>query len=141
MGLMKRTVLDTDILIDAAKGIDTAVQCLFSLEKSTGVAISIITYMELVVGCRNKTELRSLDLFMKKFKVLPLDNPACDTALNLLKQYRLSHGLMIPDALIGATALAANLPFISKNQKDFRFIPGLDLLPYPDPKKEEEIRT
>jgi predicted nucleic acid-binding protein len=78
--------------------------------------------------------------FLKKFKIFPLDPSVCNTALDLLKKYRLSHGLMIPDALIGATALVANLPFITKNQKDYRFIPGLSLLPYPYPKTEEETR-
>jgi predicted nucleic acid-binding protein len=38
---------------------------------------------------------------------------------------------MIPDALIAATAMSVNQPFISKNQRDYRFISGLQLLPYP----------
>jgi predicted nucleic acid-binding protein len=38
---------------------------------------------------------------------------------------------MIPDALIAATAMAMNQPFISKNQRDYRFISGLQLFPYP----------
>lgn len=52
-------------------------------------------------------------------------------AVDLLKQYRLSHGLLIADALIAATALEHSEPFITKNQRDFRFITGLHLLPYP----------
>jgi predicted nucleic acid-binding protein len=52
-------------------------------------------------------------------------------AIGLLLQYRLSHGLAIPDALIAATAITFNQPFISKNQRDYRFISGLQLLPYP----------
>jgi len=35
------------------------------------------------------------------------------------------------DALIAATAIALNQPFISKNQRDYQFISGLQLLPYP----------
>ena len=34
-------------------------------------------------------------------------------------------------ALIAATALAHNEAFITKNQRDFRFITDLNLLPYP----------
>jgi hypothetical protein len=52
-------------------------------------------------------------------------------ALELLQQYRLSHGLLIADALIAATALSLNCPLASKNQRDYRFIIDLDLLPYP----------
>jgi predicted nucleic acid-binding protein len=45
----------------------------------------------------------------------------------------LSHGLLIADGLIAATALALNTPFVTKNQRDYRFIAGLDLRPYPKP--------
>ncbi len=45
--------------------------------------------------------------------------------------WRLSHNLLVPDALIAATTIVTNQPLISKNQKDFRFIAGLKLLPYP----------
>jgi len=48
-----------------------------------------------------------------------------------LRSYRLSHGLVIPDSLIAATAIVLNYPFITKNQRDYRFIQGLNLLPYP----------
>jgi hypothetical protein len=56
-----------------------------------------------------------------------------DTAIDLLKQYRLSHGLLIADALIAASAIISDLPFVTKNQSDYRFIDNLQLLPYPDP--------
>jgi hypothetical protein len=51
--------------------------------------------------------------------------------VGLLHQYRLSHGLQIPDAVIAATALTEGVPLVSKNQRDYRFIPDLQLLPYP----------
>ncbi|KJR43537.1 PilT protein [Candidatus Magnetoovum chiemensis] len=46
-------------------------------------------------------------------------------------KYRLSHGLLIPDALIAATAIIRDESFISKNQRDYRFINELKLLAYP----------
>lgn len=65
--------------------------------------------------------------------MLPLDEAASEEALRLLREYRLSHGLLIPDALIAATALTQGVPLISKNQRDYRFIPDLQLLSYPHP--------
>lgn len=53
------------------------------------------------------------------------------TAMELLKQYRGSHGLKIPDALIAATAIVHQAPLMTKNQKDFRFIKTLELPRYP----------
>ena len=60
------------------------------------------------------------------------------TAVDLLRRYRLSHGLLIADALIAATCLALGLPFITKNQGDYRFIMELRLLSYPQPFKSGE---
>jgi predicted nucleic acid-binding protein len=37
---------------------------------------------------------------------------------------------LIADSLIAATALVHDVPLISKNQADYRFIKGLNLLPY-----------
>ena len=60
-----------------------------------------------------------------------LNGQTSSITVDLINQYRLSHGLLIPDALIAATAVAFQLPLLTKNQRDFRFIRGLQLLPYP----------
>nr|BAG28258.1 hypothetical protein [Desulfotignum balticum] len=65
------------------------------------------------------------------FNFHSLDNRTSDTATKLLKTYRLSHGLLIADALIAATAIVNGIQLISKNQKDYRFIEQLELLEYP----------
>lgn len=124
-------VVDTDILIDAARQVGEAIDCLDRMEKQSALAISAITQMELFAGCRNKSELHNTERFLQRFQALKLNEQISDTAIDLLRQYRLSHGLMIPDALIAATAIALNQPFISKNQRDYQFISGLQLLPYP----------
>ncbi len=87
--------------------------------------------MELIVGCRNKAELRDLELFLHRFEVLKITDQISDKAVELLQQYRLSHGLLIADSLIAATAIEYGEPLITKNQRDSRFINGLNLLPYP----------
>lgn len=87
--------------------------------------------MELIVGCRNKTELQELNSLLNLFQVVKLTSQISDIAVALLRQYRLSHGLLIPDALIAATALAQGVAFTTKNQRDYRFIESLNLLQYP----------
>lgn len=126
-------VVDTDILIDSGRGITEAVACLEQIEQQSKLAISIVTQMELIVGCQNKTELRSLEKFLVRFQVVKLTEQASDIAVDLLHTYRLSHGILIADALIAATAISAGVPFVSKNQRDYRFIAGLRLLGYPVP--------
>ena len=133
MGLrmVELTLVDTDILIDAAHKDEMAVTVLQNIESTSGLAVSIVTQMELVVGCRNKTEQRELAKFLQRFQVIHLSASISQRGLELLQQYRLSHGLLIPDGLIAATAIETAIPLISKNQKDYRFIDGLQLLPYP----------
>jgi len=126
-------VVDTDILIDAGRNANEALSCLLQIEKKHSVAVSSVTQMELIVGCRNKNELHSLEQFMKRFHIFKLDEQISDKAIDLLEQYRLSHGLLIADALIAATAIVFGLSFVSKNQSDYQFIDNLQLLPYPNP--------
>ncbi len=128
---MALTIVDSDILINVARGDAEAINCLLSLEKTSVLAISSVTQMELTVGCRNKTELRNLEKFLSRYQILKITDQISDVAVDLLKQYFLSHGLLIADGLIAATALVHNEAFITKNQRDFRFIAGLNLLPYP----------
>jgi predicted nucleic acid-binding protein len=83
--------------------------------------------------CSLGRELQTLEKFLLRFQVLKLNEPVSDKAVDLLLQYRLSHGLLIADALIAATAISLSVPLVSKNQRDYRFIDGLNLLPYPNP--------
>jgi predicted nucleic acid-binding protein len=87
--------------------------------------------MELTVGCRNKNEFADLKKFLRRFQILPISSDVSDAAVELLNKYNLSHGLLIPDALIAATAITFNEPLATKNQRDFRYIGGLNLLTYP----------
>ncbi len=124
-------VIDTDILIDAGYGVSDAMTCLQHLEQKAGLAISVITQMELMIGCRNKKESKALFKFLDRFEILKLTDSISDRAVNLLQDYRLSHGILIPDALIAATALDHDCSLLTKNQRDYRFIDGLRLPGYP----------
>jgi predicted nucleic acid-binding protein len=128
---MALTIVDTDILIDVARGDTDAIDCLLRLEQTSPLAISAVTQMELMTGCRNKRELRDLEQFLNRYSILKITGQISDRAIDLLQQYFLSHGLLIADGLIAATALVYDESFITKNQRDFRFITGLNLLPYP----------
>ncbi len=129
---MKQNLLvDTDILIDVSRGIPIAINRLQSEAKNSTLAISTITQMELIVGCRNKTELQNLKKFLRRYVIIKVNEMITDKAIELLSQYRLSHGLLIADGLIAATAIVVNAPLLSKNQRDYRFISELNLLSYP----------
>jgi predicted nucleic acid-binding protein len=111
--------------------IEQAVNCLKHYEEQAQLAVSIITKMELVVGCGNKNELRDIEKFLQRFEIIAVNETISEKADELLRVYRLSHGLLIADSLIAATAIIWDCPLVSKNQRDYRFITELNLLPYP----------
>jgi predicted nucleic acid-binding protein len=124
-------LIDSDVLIDVSRGVPEALNTLQRIETDDEPAISVITQMELTVGCRDLRELRSLGKFLETFSLFKLNEAISDLAIDLLRRYRLSHGLLLADSLIAASALVHDVPFVSKNSKHFRFIDGLTLLSYP----------
>ena len=86
-------LIDTDILIDAGCGIERAIDFLDKQNKKYKLAISIITEMWLIVGCRNKKELKKLENFLENLQVILLNPEVLQLAVELLKEYRLKSGL------------------------------------------------
>lgn len=129
--MKKNLLVDTDILIDVAREDNTAISRLKAEERISRLQISSITKMELIVGCANKRELSLLNTFLERFIVINVSEEISEKAVELISIYRLSHGLLIPDSIIAATAIIMEIPFLSKNQKDYRFIEELQLLAFP----------
>ena len=48
------TIVDTDILIDVGREVPAAAECLVRIEDHSVPAVSIISQMELLVGCRTR---------------------------------------------------------------------------------------
>ncbi len=117
-------VIDTNILIDAMHGIPNAIMFLDAQQKY-GIQISIISAMELVAGCRNKTEMAELQKFLEKITFLPITPTSSEVAYQLMESFYHSHGLHLPDALIAATALEYDLILYTRNTRHFRTIPRL----------------
>lgn len=124
-------LIDTDILIDAARGVQEAILFLNDQQTASGIRISLISAMELIAGCRNRTELVSVQQSLQQMIVLPVSASASQTAYHLMESFFLSHSLVIPDALIAATALEYGLTLYTKNVKHFQMIPALTVIrPY-----------
>jgi len=124
-------LVDTNVLIDFERGKRQAGECLDDIESRSKLAVSAMTQMEMIVGCRNKSELRVLQVSLQRFEVIPISPLITTKTIAILQQYNLSHGLLIADALIAATALTIQAPLLTSNRRDFDFIEGLALFPYP----------
>jgi hypothetical protein len=68
---------------------------------------------------RNKTELAQMKKRLKFFDVLPLNEQISEKSIDLIEQFRLAHHLEIPDAVIGATAIVHQIPFLHTISKIF----------------------
>ena len=121
----KSLLIDTDVLIDVLRLQTEAITFLATLVDERSPFISVISWMEIIVGCRNNAELDKAKRFISRFRVVSVNERIAVTAIGLLERYRLSHGLLIPDALIAATSISEGLPLLTRNQKDFRFIEDL----------------
>ena len=119
-------IIDTDVLIWYMRGNERAYQL---IEKLTEFSISVITYMELVQGMRNKNELNSLRkaLHVWNTKILYLSEEISAKAMFLVEQHYLSHSLQLADALIGSTAIHYGLPLVTANDKHYKIIKGLKI--------------
>jgi len=64
---------------------------------------------------------------IKYYDVIQMDDLISKKAVELIENYKLSHGLLIPDAIIGATSIVYQIPLHTYNTKDFSFLPGVIL--------------
>jgi len=120
-------LIDTDILIDASRNVNQAVDFLNLQSSECEIRVSIITVMELIAGCRNSSELKHVNKFLSFIHAVPIDHSISHNAEQLMQQYFLSHGLLIPDALIAATSIEQNLTLYSRNTRHFKMIPQLNV--------------
>ncbi len=91
------------------------------------IAVNDVVCAELYFGARNKQELNAIISDMEKLTVLSILPNISRLAVDLVKQYCLSHKLKLPDAQIAATAILHNIELFTLNRKDFAFIPNLKL--------------
>jgi len=126
--MSKKLLLDTTVLIDLSRGNIAAADFIdAAFVAETTLFISIISAMELVWGCRNKTEVAKIQRLIADFNLVHLTPHASARAYDLMLAYSKSHHLAIPDALIAATALSHNLDLATDNERHFKMIPELNV--------------
>jgi len=118
-------IIDTDILIWYLRGNETARDI---VEGNTPFSISVITYMELIQGMRNKNEFK---LFQKQIhswntNIIQVNKEISSRAMFYIQEYFLSHSMMVADALIAATVVQNSEFLLTANDKHYKFIPNID---------------
>jgi predicted nucleic acid-binding protein len=85
----------------------------------------VISYFELLAGCRNRREQQIVAREMRMYRLLLLTERGSRTALSWYRRFSLSHGVGFLDTLIGATALHNGLVLATLNDKHFEPLAGL----------------
>lgn len=123
---MSFVICDTNIFISLFKRLPDTMSRLQSIGDDN-VLIPSISVMELYRGMDNKKELKTMSANIKRYNVVHFNEAVSQKAIELIHQYKLSHNLQIPDAIIGAMSVVYELPLFTYNKKDFKFIDGIDL--------------
>lgn len=108
---MVKALFDTNILVDYLNGIKPAD---VELSRYSDKAISLITWMEVLVGATLETE-EIIRRFLNGFTRLSIDEQVADAAITI----RQKHKMKLPDAIIWATAQVHGRILVTRNTKDF----------------------
>lgn len=119
-------LIDTDVLIWNLRGNERAASL---LDENVPFSISVVSYMELLQGLRDKSELRVLRRAIRFWKadIIQIDADISHRAAFLVEEYALSHSMQMADALIAATALSLGTMLVTANDRHYRHVEELDL--------------
>lgn len=116
-------LFDTNILIDLFSGRREAKQALEAWPPQN--AISLITWMEVMVGAKKYNQEHRTRVAMSAFNVIGVSQEIAQRSVALRQEY----GMKLPDAIILATAQVHRLELVTRSTKDFAGIPGV-VTPY-----------
>ena len=119
-------IVDTDVLIWYSRGHQSAINLVHSLDR---FSISVVTYIEIIQGVRNKKELNIFKkaLGILKVQVVQIDEQISTKAMFYIEQYALSQSMELADALIGACAVTKQIPLITGNEKHYKHLPEIKI--------------
>jgi predicted nucleic acid-binding protein len=120
-------IIDTDILIWYLKGNKKAFEF---VESRHEFSISVVTYIELVQGMRNKYELNKFrNQFMTwNARIIHITEEISAKAMFYIERNYLSHSLQLADALIGSTGLCFGFPVATCNDRHYKVIKELEII-------------
>ncbi|HIP28496.1 MAG TPA: type II toxin-antitoxin system VapC family toxin [Sulfurovum sp.] len=114
-------LLDTNIIIYYLNNDSTAVD--FVDKNLQDIAISSITYLEVLVFSYNAKEDRKIRDFLELFTIYDIDMNIIDLAIKIYRDKKVK----MADNLIGSTVNYYDLTLVTRNVKDFKSM-NMDIL-------------
>jgi len=90
-------------------------------------AIDSTIYIECIQGSKSNREKRIIHNYLLKFRLYYHTPEISKRTIDLIDRYLNSHNLLLPDAQIAAVGLIRELPILTLDVTDFKFINGLEL--------------
>ena len=119
-------LVDTDVLIWYMRGNARARAVIEGLRS---FSISVVTYMELVQGMRDRRELAALRRALRDWNagILYIDEEISIKAMFLVERHFLSDSLRLADALIASTALTNGMTILTANDRHYKSVGQLEV--------------
>ena len=119
-------LLDTNIVIYLLDGHPTYLYFLRTLAQER-VGISVMTYMETLIGAHDDTDARRMYNFLNGFEIVPLSFGIADACAMMFRKrnYKNLRHPQFADTIIGQTALSLDVRLATNNPKDFAAFRGL----------------
>ena len=125
-------LIDTTIFIDHLRKQNKTKSILYHLTGTSVLYTATMVEFELFAGATNQQKYQDVQQVLKACSVLPLTSPIAQRAGNIYQDLKRQNQIIeIRDILIAATALEEGLPVMTMNDKHFRRIQGIHLLPLP----------
>jgi predicted nucleic acid-binding protein len=111
--LATELLFDTDVFVDHIRGTRRL--------PDIDAAYSLVTRCELFAGREREEE--AVRALLTPLHEIPIDRAIAERAGRL----RRGSPMLTPDALIAATAIEHGLALVTRNRRDFKDVPGLQL--------------
>ena len=122
-------IIDTDVIIWELRGNLKAKQF---IHENIPFNISVVTYIELVQGMRNKQELNK---FIKQIgrwnvNIIQINSDISTRSMIYVEEFFLSHSMELADSLIAATCINNSDVLLTANDKHYKHIPNIQLIKF-----------
>ncbi|MBU1105013.1 type II toxin-antitoxin system VapC family toxin [Candidatus Parcubacteria bacterium] len=117
-------LVDTNVIIDALRGQNSAIKLLDSLGV---INVSAVTAGELLQGCISKKDQEKIQKLLDGFNIIQITEEVSVHSLFLLEKYCLSLKIGLADAQIASTCSIFGYKLVTRDTKHFSKIEEIGL--------------
>lgn len=119
-------IIDTDVVIWHLRGNARAKRI---IHDNIPFGVSMVTYIELIQGMRDKQELHHLirQFATWNIDIIQIDRNISTRAMIYVEQYYHSASMQLADALIAATCVDRSEVLLTGNEKHYKIVPNIQI--------------